>query len=204
MSTGSPLPRTPAGLVLPAPLWDELVAAYRAPGRFYHDATHLDEVIERFFEVPSWQQPRELFLALLFHDAGYVAGATDNEARSAALARTAIARFLPEATLAVDRVEQLIALTARHGALAAATLDLDAAQFVDCDLAILGSPPARFAAYEAGIAREYAALPRELYREGRRRFLERLLAAPRIFFSPYFYDRLEAAARENLQRSLGR
>lgn len=198
-------PTPPAGLVLPAPLWGAVCAAYDEPSRAYHDLAHVREVLRRFEEVArdvGWRRPREVFLAVLFHDAVYVPGRHDNEARSAELAREAAARWLPGEGLDVDLVARLILLTARHGALRAADVDDEEALFLDCDMAILGSEPAAFDAYDRGIAAEYGAVPPELYAIGRRSFFERLLAAEHIFLSPYFRGRLEAKARDNLRRKL--
>jgi predicted metal-dependent HD superfamily phosphohydrolase len=197
----------PAGLVLPPGLWEVVRSAYGSPGRVYHTLEHLTEMGARFDEVaaaPGWQQPHEIFLALLFHDAVYVAGMPDNEACSAELARQEIARWLPGQPLDLGRIDQLIRLTARHGSLAPGELDAEAALFVDCDMAILGAAPARFDAYDAAVAAEFAGLPPDWYRSGRRRFLLRLLAAPRIFWSDFFHARLDAAARANLDRALAR
>jgi len=47
-------------------------------------------------------------------------------------------------------------------------------------------------------------VPDDLYRAGRRAFLESMLARPRIFASDFFHARLDAAARDNLQRVLAR
>ena len=119
----SDTPRLPAGLEVPARLWDELFEAYGSPSRHYHDVVHLLAVIEQFHAVADdvgWIHPHEVFLAVLFHDAIYVPGAHDNEARSAVLAREAIARFFPQASLDVPFVERLIHLTARHGSLSSA------------------------------------------------------------------------------------
>jgi predicted metal-dependent HD superfamily phosphohydrolase len=145
-----------------------------------------------------------VYWAILCHDAIYEAGRPDNEARSAALGRRLAGAWLRGAGLELDRVEALIRLTARHGALDVDALGRDAAHFVDCDMAILGAPPARFDAYDDAIALEYGAVPRDAYRAGRRRFLTALLAAPRIFHSDLFHERLDAAARENLARALDR
>lgn len=194
----SPLPLSDALLA-------ELRAAYAAPPRAYHSFSHVEEVAAHFDEVArtsGWRQPGEVFLAVLFHDAIYVPGARDNEARSAALARDAARRHLGASVLDLDRVEQLILLTARHGALDRTELDADAAAFLDCDMAILGAAPGRYAEYEAAIAAEYAMLPPELYRAGRRHFLGTLLARERIFLSDHFHARLDARARANLRGAL--
>jgi predicted metal-dependent HD superfamily phosphohydrolase len=98
----------------------------------------------------------------------------------------------------------LIALTARHAALSVADVegDGDAAQFLDCDIAILGAPPDRFDAYDAAIAVEYRAVPTDAFRAGRGAFLRTLLARPRIFLSERFHAELDGHARANLSRIL--
>lgn len=202
---GEPAAPLVSGQPIPAPLWQELRAAYSAPGRHYHDARHLDEVLARFAEVDrdvGWQAPSEVLLALLFHDVVYLPGRHDNEAESAVAARAAIARWLGDRAIDAERVAALILLTARHGTLTRADVDDDAALFADCDMSILGAAPDRFDGYERDVAREYAGVPPELYAAGRRHFLERVLASERIFLSDYFHDRLDGVARANLRRAL--
>jgi len=163
-------------------------------------------VLRHYHEVaagPGWRQPVETWLAVLYHDAVYEPGRADNEARSALLARAHIARWLPGAGIDVERVAQLVELTARHGQLQPDEVDRDAALFLDCDMAILGASPSRFDAYDHGIAAEYRGrMPAVLYRLNRRRFLKALLGRERIFLSDFFHARLDAAARANLRRAL--
>ena len=143
-----------------------------------------------------------MFLALLLHDAVYEPGRKDNEARSAELAAELIARHLPGRDLDLALIAELIELTAHHGGNDPVQLDHDAALFVDCDMAILGAEPARFDAYDRGVALEYQAVPRELYLVGRRRFLAALLTSEQIYLSDHFRAQLEAPARANLARAL--
>jgi predicted metal-dependent HD superfamily phosphohydrolase len=184
-------------LQLPDVLVAKLAAAYGEPQRAYHNATHIAEVLgwfDRITEDIGWREPAEVYVAMVFHDAIYVPGATDNEARSAQWAR--------EAQLPVDgeRVTALIELTAWHGTLSSA--EHDAALFLDSDMAILGAPPEQFAAYNAAIAREYSQLPREAFEAGRRGFLSKLAARRRIYISEYFHALLDAQARANLAAAL--
>jgi predicted metal-dependent HD superfamily phosphohydrolase len=194
-------------MTLPAAMQADLEAAYAMPARAYHNFSHVRAVLQHCRAVadgPGWEHPREVQLAALYHDAIYDAGRSDNEARSAVLAREAIQRWLPDAGIDVARVVQLIELTARHGALGAADIDAEAALFLDCDMAILGAPAAVFDAYDKGIAEEYAGhVPGFLFRLNRRRFLKQLLLKPRIFLSAFFHARLDAAARANLRRRIG-
>ncbi|MBB1471756.1 hypothetical protein H5368_01790 [Luteimonas sp. MC1782] len=196
---------------LPAGQFAALRAAYATPPRAYHGFDHVEAVLARFEEVddgPGWHRPREVWLAVLYHDAIYVAGRRDNESRSAALAGDAIARWLPDAGIDTVRVARLVELTARHGHIARADLGDgpdagDSMHFLDCDMAILGAAAAEFDAYDQGIAREYRGrVPAWLFRRGRRKFLEALLASERIYLSDWFHARLDAPARANLRRVL--
>ena len=179
-------------------------AAYATPPRAYHHYGHVQDVMRHYDMVaagPGWKQPAEVYLAVLYHDAIYQPGRTDNEARSAELAREHIARWLPGVDAA--RVAALIELTARHGRVAAEEVDEDASLFLDCDMAILGAEPAVFDAYDRGIAAEYRGhVPGWLYKLNRRRFLKGLLARERIFLSEFFHARLDAQARRNLRRAV--
>lgn len=192
---------------LPEGLMRAVHSAYaQPPPRAYHSFAHVQEVLRHLAEVtagPGWAQPQEVLLAALFHDAVYLPGAKDNEAKSAGLARQAIETFLPRAGVDSARVEQLILLTAKHGQLAPRDVDADQALFLDCDLAILGAEPATFDAYQRAIALEYAHLPGPRFALGRRRFLSGLLRRDRIYLSDFFHARLDAAARANLARALG-
>lgn len=205
----SPLPTLP--LALPQGQLDALRAAYATPPRAYHDFGHVAEVLRHYAEVaagPGWVQPREVVLAVLYHDAIYQAGQGDNEARSARWAIDEIARWLPDAGIDAARVASLIELTARHGHHAPGDFDADAAaadvrHFLDCDMAILGAEPARFDAYDRAIATEYrSVMPAWLFRFNRRRFLQGLLARDRIYLSDFFHARLDENARRNLRRAL--
>jgi predicted metal-dependent HD superfamily phosphohydrolase len=176
-----------------------LTSAYGESHRAYHTAKHIDEVL-RWFDVVvddvGWERAADVYLAILFHDAVYdpKAPSGDNEARSARLAQ--------QMAGASERAAEMILMTARHGSLTRDDVHRDAAHFLDCDTAILGSAATEFDAYDAGIAFEYSHVPPELFRAGRRAFLEKMLASPRIFLSDLFHDRLDVAARANLARTI--
>ena len=191
-------------LVIPEVLMRSVLAAYAQPPRAYHSFAHVQEVLRHFDSVTTWNHPREVYLAVLFHDAIYFAGKSDNEVKSADLALREIETFLPKDTLDPGLVRNLIELTARHGKLERESLTTDMQQFLDCDMAILGAPADQFDAYDAAIAEEYREVPKILYRFNRKRFLKHLLDAERIFLSDLFHTRFDAAARSNLRRALGR
>lgn len=194
------------GWCLPTAQVEALAAAYAAPPRAYHNFEHVQAVLRHYHDIalaPGWRQPREVYLAVCYHDAVYVPGRSDNETRSAELARAEVARYGVQAQVDIERVAQLILMTARHGKLERPAVDAEAALFLDADMAIVGSDGADFDRYDAAVADEYkAVVPGFIYRFKRKHFLRELLASPRIFLSNYGHARWDAAARDNLRRAL--
>ena len=127
----------------------------------------------------------------------YEPGRPDNEARSAALARARLAGW----SVDVERVASLIEATAAHERVDVGG-DLDLAHFLDADMSILGAPDAIYDAYCDGVRREFAAIPGELFRAGRRRFVQAQLRRGALFHSELFRARFEDQARANLAREL--
>ncbi len=197
---------TRAPFDLPAAFLQRVERRYGVPPRAYHSWRHIKATLGHFETVaagPGWKQPLEVALAVLFHDVVYDAARKDNEAKSAIAARVAITEELAGRVIDHTRVTDLIEMTARHGSVT--TQDLDAAHFLDCDMAVLGAPNEEFDAYDRGVAEEYAPhVNAMLYRFGRRRFLTKLLEADRIYLSDFFHQRLDLQARANLRRALGR
>jgi predicted metal-dependent HD superfamily phosphohydrolase len=194
---------TPVPLLLPTAMWAELEAAYQTPLRAYHNIGHVHEVLAHYQNVAAligWQNLKEVYLAVLYHDAIYQAGRKDNEARSAELALSNIKKYLAHEDLDISRIKNLIELTARHGHLCSDNLDQDTKHFLDCDMAILGSDSEQFLAYDKAIATEYRGkLPGWMFQFYRRKFLKGLLDSPRIYLSNFFFESHEAKARANIE-----
>ena len=139
-------------------------------------------------------RPGEVLAALLFHDAIYDPTRSDNEARSAALARETLRGAQPES---LDRIARAIEATRTHVAAGA-----DEALVLDVDLSILGAEPDVYDAFERAIRAEYAHVPGDAFAMGRRAVLEGFAKRARIYVTPDFHDALDARARENLGRAL--
>ncbi len=189
------------------PIGDALLARIRAlhdgPARAYHGWSHVEALLALFDEVRGdLHDPLAVRAAILLHDAVYDARAGDNEARSAALAADLLGGVLPPTTLA--RTVRLIEATAAHAIPPGldANEAADMAQFLDMDLAILGSPNTVFDRYEAGVRAEYAHVPEQAFRAGRAAILERFLARDPLFLSPWGRARFEDEARDNIRRSI--
>src|SRR5687767_8384735 len=170
--------------------------SYETPGRCYHTWAHVLECLDKlhFFTCDS---PRNVFLAVLFHDAVYAPGRADNEAESAALAVATLERYSSVPAGEVARVRRMILATAEHRADDWADTDLRV--LLDIDMSILGAERTRYQRYADDVRREFAGVaPDERrYRFGRLRFLQGLLARPSLFLTSLARERWEASAREN-------
>jgi predicted metal-dependent HD superfamily phosphohydrolase len=188
------------GHAAPPGLRETLEHAHAEPHRHYHDPRHLRECLALWARWrDQCQHPGEVALALWFHDAVYEPRRSDNEARSAAWAVRSLARA-GLAREALQRVHDLIMAT-RHDAPAAGG---DALLLVDIDLAILGSPPARFDSYERDVRKEYGWVPGFRYRRKRAAVLKGFLGRVPLYRCAPAVELLEAQARINLSAALGR
>jgi predicted metal-dependent HD superfamily phosphohydrolase len=168
----------------------------------YHDWAHVLNCVEQLRTLPI-AAPRAAFVAILFHDAVYVAGAADNERRSASLAEEVLTArcTLPDAEL--RSVHRMILATRDHHALGS-LLTADEQTMLDVDLSILGAPWEEYAAYARGVRQEYvpAATTAGRFSLGRGQFLSEMLRRPHVFLTPEARRRWDDRARANMRREL--
>ncbi|MGK5532812.1 HD domain-containing protein [Streptomyces sp. URMC 129] len=174
---------------------EELLARWGEPHRRYHTVAHLRAVLGRLDELAGYAEDETAVrLAAWFHDAVYDPSAPDNEEQSARLAE----RLLPPGARR-EEVARLVRLTATHDP---ADDDANGAALCDADLAVLASPPARYAAYAAEVRQEYGFVPDEDFRTGRATVLRHLLTMPHLFRTPHAREHWEPTARFNLHAEL--
>ncbi|MFD8596358.1 hypothetical protein ACFV1L_15310 [Kitasatospora sp. NPDC059646] len=183
----------------PEPYARDLLDRWAEPQRRYHTTDHLRAVLDRIDELAGHaDDPDAVRLAAWFHDAVYRPDRSENEERSAALACRALREAgLPEPL--VHEVARLVRLTVTHHP---APGDHNGEVLCDADLAVLGSPPAQYAAYTAAVRDEYSFVPPHAFREGRSAILRHLLALPALYRTPEAHDRYDAQARANMQAEL--
>lgn len=188
--------------------FDRLVAAWNEAPRRFHTPEHLGECLHQLDlalralgdEASCSEATGDAAeLALWFHDAVYVPGARDNEARSAEWLLDEGRSLGIESAVAAAAAEAV--RLSSHRALSS-TPAPTAALVLDVDLSILGAEPLRFLEYEHSIAEEYGQRSALAFRIGRGRFLSSLLARPFLFHTPYFRERYEATARAQVEALL--
>ena len=173
-----------------------LESSYTAADRFYHDLVHIEDCLNQFDQVNGLaREPRQMELAIWFHDVVYDTRAKDNEERSALAAEA----FLEGMEIA-ERVGALIRATQHTTSLD----DPEAVLLCDIDLSILGRDSATYDRYAQHVRREYQWVLLPDFIAGRCKVLQSFLERDQIFRTMHFRERYEAQARLNLQRELDR
>lgn len=179
-------------------LFQKLLDSYSEPQRQYHTLQHLVECIQKFeLVIDLVNLPREIEVALWFHDAVYDVKGHDNEALSASWAKESLV-VVGASKDEIDRIFHLIMVTQHINI----PQSLDEQTLVDIDLSILGEQTDRFNEYDIQVRQEYAWVPDDVYRTKRCEVLEMFLTRPSIYSTAYFQNHFEVQARENLQRSI--
>lgn len=178
---------------------NDLLRRWSEPHRHYHDVRHLTAVLDAIDQLAAEvASPTMAQLAAWFHDAVYQGKPGMDERASAALADEALTALgLP--THQVAEVVRLVLLTIAHDP---SPGDVDGAVLCDADLAILGSPPGAYAAYAAAVRLDYADVPDEDFKTGRRTVLERLLSMNPMYRTATGRKRWEETARHNIATEL--
>ena len=186
------------GVSEPYALLDSLIHRYSEPERSYHNVRHIGYCFDALTPAAHLaERLPEVQLALWFHDAIYDTHASDNEERSAALARENLAAAGVKAE-AVEQIRGMIIAT-RHDHMGDAP---DSRLVADVDLSILAAPRLRFDEYQAQIRQEYSWMPESEFHARRREILHGFLERSMIYQTAWFRERLEPAARANIMFAL--
>lgn len=174
-----------------------LKRAYAERHRKYHDAEHVRHCLIEFGTV--WRvlrEPSAVEMAIWFHDAVFVPGASDNEDRSAKLAQEMLWAGGVSDEMRM-RVADLIMATKHDGKLS--PRDPDAIMLADIDLSPLGAHPKLFDENAQLIRREMRMSNEEFFRK-QALFFEKLFQRKSIYGTDFFYDKCERQARKNIKR----
>lgn len=179
-------------------MWGEIEKAYSNKKRYYHNLSHLQNLLLHLQvvkeEVKCWDT---VLFALFYHDIIYNALKKDNEEKSALLADKRLSE-LGFARPDIELCKMIILATKGHDAHS----NSDINYFTDSDLCVLGSEWNIYIEYADNVRKEYAIFPDIIYKPGRRKVLEHFISMKQIFKTPYFFKRFEASAKNNLKKEL--
>lgn len=181
-----------------ATCWKEIEENYSHRKRHYHTLVHLDKLHKELKEVRSdisdWNT---VLFTMFYHDAVYNALHSDNEEKSAELAKQRMKELNIPLEM-IDRCNRQILATKKHQFAS----DPDTNYFTDADLSVLGADWAVYSEYAANVRKEYSMYPDLLYKPGRRKVLQHFLNMRRIFKTVHFSEKFESQARLNLTQEL--
>jgi predicted metal-dependent HD superfamily phosphohydrolase len=177
-------------------LWEELVKAYSVKNRYYHNLTHLEEMIREYEMYHSQLNfPVEVLYAIFYHDYIYKATSKENELKSAELA---VSILPPNARINKDLVFEMIVATKLHEHNKVADINW----LIDFDLKILSKEWKDYETYFKQIRKEYKIYPDLLYNPGRKKALQHFLENEFIFQTETFRRQFEKQARENILKEI--
>ena len=178
--------------------WNEIETNYSDKTRYYHTLVHLANLLAHLVEVKNeihdWQT---LLFTLYYHDIIYNPVRSDNEEKSAVLAKNRMQQIgvpFDQITLCQDQI--LATKTHIHSE------DADTNYFTDADLSILGQPWQEYSRYYKNIRKEFLIYPDAVYNGGRKKVLLHFLGMDRIFKTDYFFKKFETKAKHNLAKEV--
>lgn len=184
--------------VLAGKLWDEIEKSYTAKKRYYHNQSHLENLLKELSSVKEFIEDWDsIIFSIAYHDIVYNTLQKDNEEQSAAKAEQRLA----EIAFPIERIRkcsQQILATKGH----TVSNDQDTNFFTDADLSILGAPWEVYHAYFKNIRKEYSYYPDLLYNPGRKKVLQHFLSMVKIFKTDKFFLKYEEQTRKNLSAEL--
>jgi predicted metal-dependent HD superfamily phosphohydrolase len=177
-------------------LWQDLEKAYSGKSRYYHNLTHLEEMIVQYERYQSELTfPVEVLYAIFYHDYIYKATSKENELKSAEFAIS----ILPvNAKVNAALVFDMIVATKLHEH----NNIEDINWLIDFDLKILSKEWKEYEVYFKQIRKEYKIYPDLLYNPGRKKALQHFLENEFIYQTGTFRTKFEKQARENIQREI--
>ena len=179
-------------------LWAEIESNYSGKKRYYHNLSHLENLLAQLIKVKDQiKQWDTILFTLYYHDAVYKAIKSNNEEASAILADKRM-KQISVPTEIINSCKAQILATKKHQE----NSDTDTNYFTDVDLSVLGQDWERYSQYYQQVRKEYSIYPDIMYNPGRKKVLQHFLDMNRIFKTEFFYSAFENQAKQNLKKEL--
>ena len=177
-------------------LWLDLEKVYSSKSRYYHNLTHLEEMINLYdIHYSNLQFTDEVLFSIFYHDYVYKVTRKDNELKSA---EHALSILPSNAKVNKQLVFDMICATKLHQH----NKIEDINWLIDFDLKILSKDWEDYEIYTQQIRNEYKIYPNLLYNPGRKKALEHFLENENIYQTATFRSFFEEKARENIQKEI--
>lgn len=176
--------------------FSNIVRAYSEPHRCYHTLRHLEHMLAILNEV-NFDSVAGLW-AVWYHDYVYKPGASDNEIKSAEFAVEIMRRLGIDQSI-IDKTTEIILATKDHNV---KSTSVEMLTVLDADMAILGVNADKYEEYRMQVREEFKTTPDFLFKRGRFKFLEAVLAQDRIYKTDWFFRGYEQKARQNMSSEI--
>ena len=183
-------------------LWNDLIYRYTEAHRYYHNLNHVGYIFslcDKYFD--QIQNPVITGFAILYNNVVYDTYRNDNEEQSAALAEAHLLRLRLNQSI-INQIKDFILATKDHQISDHITHKDDLALFLDFDTAILAEKPDVYNLYREKIRKEYAKYPNDIYQEGRKQALSKMLDNS-LFHTTLFKGLMEEKAVRNIRGEIG-
>ncbi len=172
--------------------WDEIYSCYTDQSRYYHNLSHLSNMLAELESIKSEVKELDtLLFSIYYHDIIYSTSDSNNEYNSAMLFKKRIANTSFQYA---DKCIAQILQTKEHKV----TQINDDNILLDLDLKILGESKSDYQVYCQNIRKEYKIYSDTEYSAGRKMALSHLLNLSSIYKTDYFIKNYENNARQNL------
>lgn len=176
--------------------WLDLEKAYSKKSRYYHNLTHINDMIDNYEKYSDQLQfPNEVLYSIFYHDYIYVSSKKDNELKSA---ESAIKILPKNSDLNSTMVFDTIVATQQHQH----NDNEDINWLIDFDLKVLARDWNDYKIYFEQIRKEYRIYPDFLYKPGRAKALKHFLENEFIFQTDEFRNLYEEKARMNIEKEI--
>lgn len=175
-----------------------LVSRYSEKQRHYHTLSHVENCLKQMDLLSNLICDKFCIeVSIWFHDVIYDPKQSDNEALSAVYAL----EFLESIQLGksqIQKIVSLILLTQYHSN----PQSQDEKYLIDIDLSILGFDEDIYDIYESWIRKEYAHVPLDKYKAGRKEVLSSFIKTDYLYCSEFFRTKYETQAKQNIVRAI--
>lgn len=177
--------------------YQELTSLYNSKNRIYHNLNHIEALLKFSEEYKHLlNSPETIDFTIWYHDAIYDASKSNNEEKSAELAKLHLTQLGLSKQL-IENCYKLIIATQTH-TLNNSLNSFDAQFLLDIDLSILAAERKQYIEYTQQIRKEYKMHPDSLYNEGRKKVLKHFLEMENIYKTELFQNLWEEKAKENI------
>lgn len=174
--------------------YESILDHYNENHRAYHNLIHIQSCLNQLDHyTDDIPEKGTIELAIWYHDIIYNPYGKENELKSAHKAAEFLGTQNADKEL-IENVRDLIMATLHSSP----PKNTNEAIIMDIDITILGSREEIYLDYTKQIRKEYKWIPGILYRKKRKEIMKQFLRRPRLYYTPFFFDKFEKQARANI------